>query len=200
MNAPFIPPKHYTEIEIPTRTDLSRLSRRALLALAARCVRRSQSLYQSRHLACQGALEQAISAAEQFTRGESFSVSGSQIKFAVKYAANRGSRYAAQAALYLAQATVIADQVESATDASNVVYKAWMAIAAAYNANPELSWLFAARDDFDYLSITHRGTALQPGNVINACADGPLGQLWDEIGNTVTFASLPRETSIPLVS
>lgn len=167
MNAPLFAAKEYREVEIPTRAELSRLNRRALIAFAARCVRRSQAFYQSRHSGCTAAIEQALVAAESFARGAAFSVSGSQIKFAVKYAANRGSRYVAQAALFLAQATVISDQVENETDASNAVYKAWLAIAAAYNADPELSWLFAARDDFDYLSVKHRGHARELGDLVS---------------------------------
>lgn len=196
MNATLTTDKLYRDVELPTRNQLGQLSRRAIIAFAARCVRRSQSCYQSHHPGCPAAIEQAIAAAEKFARGERFSVSGAQIKFAVKHALNRGSRYIAQAALFLAQATVISDQVENETDASNAVYKAWLAIAAAYNAAPELSWLFAARDDFDFLSVKHRGNARVLGQAVNAAGDGPLGGLWGE--STTVVCELPTASALPL--
>lgn len=201
MNAPlFTTTKEYREAELPTRNELAKLCRRALIAFAARCVRRSQAFYQSRHSGCAAAVEQAIVAAEHFSAGERFSVSGSLIKFAVKHAQNRGSRYVGQAALFLAQATVISDQVENETDASNAVYKAWLAIAAAYNADAELSWLFAARDDFDYLSVKHRGHARVLGLPVDAMSEGPLGGLWDDTRKSTTPLLSPNTTTTGMIT
>jgi len=125
-------------------------------------------------------LEDTLQAAEAFARGDDFQINGAEIQFMVKYARNQGSRYVAQSASYLAYATLFAVRCRDEEDISKAVDRAWMAIATAYNADPDLSYVFAARDDFDYLSVIAGDKVTQAGDAIDAGENGAMGPLWSD--------------------
>lgn len=168
----------FTDLELPSRKQLEALPLRSILALASRCVRRVQSLYSSQHARCSDAIEEGIRAAEDVARGDRPEIRGADIKFAVKWARNQGSRFVASAVLNLAQATLFADRNKDREDAELACYKAWLAIAAAYNADPDPSFIFTAMDDFAYLAVMSDGRFPNVGTPIDPSADGPLGSIW----------------------
>lgn len=168
----------YADIGLPTKAELKRLPLRAMLALACRCVRRVQRFYSSAHPACPRAIERGIQAAEQYARGEALEVNGGELRFATKHARNRGSKFVAQAVTYLAHAALYANRNQDEADADAAAYQAAMAIVTAYNADSDLSFLFAARDDFDYISVVVPAVYPQQGPSIDASEAGAMGPLW----------------------
>ncbi|QDU97032.1 hypothetical protein [Lignipirellula cremea] len=168
----------YTDIDLPSKHQLKQLSLRAMLAFGSRCVRRVQSMYASRHPGCEEAIENALRSVEAFARGERPQVNGAELRFMAKYAQHQGARYVAQAVTYLAHASLHADRNRDAEDAKTAVYKTWMAVASAYNAEPDLSFVFAARDDFDYLSVVSEAAYPEQGPSLDPGEQGLLGPFW----------------------
>jgi len=168
----------YTDIELPTKHDLKRLPLRAMLGFGLRCLRRVQSYYASGHPSAGQAIENALTTVENFVRGERPQVNGAELRFAIKHAKHQGARFVAQAVEFLAHAVLYADRNRDQEDAQMAAYKTWLAISAAYNADADLSFIFAARDDFDYLTVVSeerfpaQGPSLDPGE------QGLLGPLW----------------------
>ncbi len=173
-----LPSSVYSDIQLPSKGQLRQLSRRALVAFVCRCVRRVQRFYSSGHSACVETLENTLQAAEAYARGEKFKIDGPAIHFMVKYARNQGSRYVAQAASYLAYTTLFSARCRDEEDLMKAVDRAWMAIATAYNADPDLSYVFAAREDFDYLIVIAGDQVYEAGDAVEAGEAGAMGPLW----------------------
>lgn len=167
-----------SELTLPTKQQLKRLSLRGMLALSARCVRRVQSLYSSQHPGAERAIEAGVQAAEAYAAGRTPQVVLAELRFATKFARNQGSRFVATAATYLAEAALLAARGGDVEDGHLATYRAWLAIASAYNADPDLSFVFTALDDFERLVVLCDESFPEAGAPIDAGKEGDLGPLW----------------------
>jgi len=135
--------------ELPTEEELRALPRRAIVAYAARCARRVQPLYRSKHERHVQAVERAIALAERFAKGEPPRVGE-----------------ASEATLADVRAA------DAAADAAVPGY-ATAGAAATYALLP-----LAARGDYERLrSICPQGFP-EVGDSIDPGENGPLGPLW----------------------
>lgn len=172
----------YADIELPTKQQMKRLPTRAMLSFALRCVQRVRRFYDSRHPQCGTALDRVLEEVSKVCQGKRPQMANAEIQFALKHAQHQGARFVAQAVNYLAHAAMYVDRNRDSEDCHLATYKAWLAIAAAYNADADLSFIFAARDDFDYLVVICDapevpGTPVQ-GDEIDPSESGELGPLW----------------------
>ena len=166
--------------ELPTIRQLRLLPLRALVGLAARCVRRARNRYTAGRIDCGDAVDDTIQAAFSFSQGEATSVPWREVKRAVLYASNADAESVAIAAEHLASAVANALIVDDQPSrAGQVLHQVAQTIEAAYDACFDEEFVDAARDEFfrlKKLSKQHRFPRVGPE--LDATSNGPLGPEW----------------------
>lgn len=165
---------------LPTVRQLKLLPLRALLGLAARCVKRARAQYASGRLECVGAIDQTIRAALAYAAGRELEFSWRAVKRAVLYAQNANAETVAVATEHLASALANARlAAKKPARAEHVLRQAFLAIEAAYDACYQDEFAEMAKDEFFRLKrLAKQHRFPHEGAAIDCSPNGPLGPEW----------------------
>ncbi len=178
--------------EIAFIVDLSRLPSHAIVAYAARCAMRVQSLFLRAGGSAEltASVERAIGVAQRIASGHVLSAADTSAAEGAEAAAAAvahvpAATHAARAAAYAARAACAADQAPYAAeafggDAARAAHAAAIAAVEQEAADDAAHYAeYAARADYERLVLYNRG-APAAGQPLHCSEDGPLGPLWPE--------------------